>query len=108
MRTECPSFERGYTTQAALGIFSAAWRQNMQKPVCSADRITVECSQYNQCGGGPMGAREDLEKQLKDVFGKAKYPVKSVFDLLPILPQGPMTKFTAGGKSWTAMELSQK
>lgn len=55
-----------------------------------------------------MGAREDLEKQLKDVFGKAKYPVKSVFDLLPILPQGPMTKFSAGGKSWTAMELSQK
>jgi hypothetical protein len=55
-----------------------------------------------------MSAREDLEKQLKDVFGKAKYPVKSVFDLLPVLPQGPMTKFNAGGKSWTAMELSQK
>lgn len=55
-----------------------------------------------------MTPREELEKQLKDVFGKAKYPIKSVFDLLPILPQGPMTKFTAGGKSWTAMELSQK
>jgi hypothetical protein len=55
-----------------------------------------------------MGAREELEKQLTDVFGKAKYPVRSVFDLLPILPQGPMTKFTAGGKTWTAMELSQK
>lgn len=55
-----------------------------------------------------MGAREELEAQLKAVFGKAKYPVKSVFDLLPVLPQGPMTKFTAGGKSWTAMELSQK
>lgn len=55
-----------------------------------------------------MGAREELEAQLKNVFGKAKYPVKSVFDLLPVLPQGPMTKFTAGNKSWTAMELSQK
>ncbi len=55
-----------------------------------------------------MGAREELETQLRDIFGKAKYPVKSVFDLLPILPQGPMTKFSAGGKSWTAMELSQK
>ncbi|OGF53148.1 MAG: hypothetical protein A2Z21_09580 [Candidatus Fraserbacteria bacterium RBG_16_55_9] len=55
-----------------------------------------------------MGAREDLEKQLTDIFGKAKYPVRSVMDLLPILPQGPMTRFTAGSKSWTAMELSQK
>ncbi len=55
-----------------------------------------------------MGTREDLEKQLKDIFGKAKYPVRSVMDLLPILPQGPMTRFTAGSKSWTAMELSQK
>jgi hypothetical protein len=55
-----------------------------------------------------MGAREELETQLKNVFGKAKYPIKSVFDLLPVLPQGPATKFTAGTKSWTAMELSQK
>lgn len=55
-----------------------------------------------------MGAREELETQLKNVFGKAKYPIKSVFDLLPVLPQGPATKFTAGNKSWTALELSQK
>jgi hypothetical protein len=55
-----------------------------------------------------MGAREELETQLKNVFGKAKYPIKSVFDLLPVLPQGPATKFTAGSKYWTAMELSQK
>jgi hypothetical protein len=55
-----------------------------------------------------MSAREELEKQLKEVFGKANYPIKSVMDLLPVLPQGPMTKFTAGDKSWTAMELSQK
>lgn len=55
-----------------------------------------------------MTPREELEKQLRDIFGKAKYPIKSVFDLLPLLPQGPATKFTAGSKSWTAMELSQK
>ncbi|MDW8031575.1 MAG: MTH865 family protein [Candidatus Bipolaricaulota bacterium] len=55
-----------------------------------------------------MTPREELEAQLRNIFGKAKYPVKSVFDLLPVLPQGPMTKFTAGNKSWTAMELSQK
>lgn len=55
-----------------------------------------------------MTPREELEKQLKDTFSKAKYPIKSVFDLLPVLPQGPATRFTAGNKSWTAMELSQK
>jgi len=55
-----------------------------------------------------MTPREELEKQLKEIFGKANYPVKSVMDLLPVLPQGPMTQFKAGEKSWTAMELSQK
>ncbi len=55
-----------------------------------------------------MTPREELEKQLIAIFGKAKYPIKSVFDLLPILPQGPMTQFKAGSKSWSAMELSQK
>jgi len=55
-----------------------------------------------------MSAREELEKQMKAIFGKAKYPVKSIMDLLPVLPQGPMTRFAAGGKSFTAMELSQK
>ncbi len=55
-----------------------------------------------------MTPREELEKQLKDIFGKARYPLRSVMDLLPVLPQGPMTQFKAGHKSWTAMELSQK
>lgn len=55
-----------------------------------------------------MSDREQLEQQLKDVFGKADYPINNVMELLPILPQGPMTEFTAGEKSWTAMELSQK
>jgi len=55
-----------------------------------------------------MSAREELEKQLKEVFGKANYPINSVMDLLPVLPQGPMTQFKAGDKTWSAMELSQK
>jgi len=55
-----------------------------------------------------MTPREELEQQLREIFGKANYPIKSVMDLLPILPQGPMTQFKAGEKSWTAMELSQK
>jgi hypothetical protein len=55
-----------------------------------------------------MTPRDELEKQLKTIFGKAKYPIRSIMDLLPILPQGPMTQFKAGTKSWSAMELSQK
>lgn len=55
-----------------------------------------------------MSARDELSASLKNVFGKAHYPVKSVMDLMPVLPQGPMTKFQGGGKSFTAMELSQK
>lgn len=55
-----------------------------------------------------MAARDELEKQLRSIFGKARYPVKGVMDLLPVLPQGPMTKFQVGTKSITAMELSQK
>ncbi len=55
-----------------------------------------------------MSVREELEKQLKEVFGKANFPINSVMDLLPILPQGPMTQFKAGDKSWSAMDLSQK
>ena len=55
-----------------------------------------------------MSAREELEKQLREVFGKATFPINSVMDLLPVLPQGPATQFKAGDKTWTAMELSQK
>lgn len=55
-----------------------------------------------------MSEREELEQQLKDVFGQADYPINNVMELLPVLPQGPNTQFTAGEKSWSAMELSQK
>ncbi|HEY5596017.1 MAG TPA: MTH865 family protein [Candidatus Bipolaricaulota bacterium] len=55
-----------------------------------------------------MSAREELSQNLKTVFSKARFPIKSVMDLLPILPQGPMTKFQGGGKSFTAMDLSTK
>jgi len=55
-----------------------------------------------------MSARDELAANMKDVFGKANYPVKSVMDLMPVLPQGPMTTFTGGDKSFTAMDLSTK
>jgi len=55
-----------------------------------------------------MSVREELSASLRTVFEKANYPVKSVMDLMPVLPQGPMTKFEGGGKSFTAMDLSTK
>jgi hypothetical protein len=55
-----------------------------------------------------MSAREELTVSLKAVFEKANYPIKSVMDLMPVLPQGPMTTFEGGGKSFTAMDLSTK
>lgn len=55
-----------------------------------------------------VSAREELQTSLKDVFEKANYPLKSVMDLMPALPQGPMTKLEGGGKSFTAMDLSTK
>ncbi len=55
-----------------------------------------------------MSERDELATNLKEVFGKANYPVKSVMDLMPVLPQGPMTTFTGGDKSFTAMDLSTK
>ena len=55
-----------------------------------------------------MSAREELSQNLKAVFSKARLPIKSVMDLLPVLPQGPMTKFQGGSKSFTAMDLSTK
>ena len=55
-----------------------------------------------------MSNRDELEQQLKEVFGKADFPINNVMELLPVLPQGPSTQFTAGEKSWSAMELSQK
>jgi len=55
-----------------------------------------------------MSAKEALSANLKSVFKQAHYPIKSVMDLMPVLPQGPMTKFEGGDKSFTAMELSTK
>ncbi|MCD2200400.1 hypothetical protein LPA44_10910 [Halobacterium sp. KA-4] len=50
----------------------------------------------------------ELRKELLDAFSGADYPVKNQMGLVPALPNGPSTKFEAGGKSFTAMELATK
>ena len=54
----------------------------------------------------------DVEAELREQFTKAfegaDYPVTNQMDLVPALPDGPMTKFEAGDVSFTAMELATK
>jgi len=47
-----------------------------------------------------------LRAELHAVFDAASYPVGSMVDLLPLLPDGPMTRFTVGEQRMTAMELA--
>lgn len=51
---------------------------------------------------------EDLREQFLEAFSGADYPVKNQMDLVPALPGGPGTKFSAGDVSFTAMELAAK
>lgn len=55
-----------------------------------------------------MSVKEDLREQFRDAFEGADYPVNNQMDLVPALPDGPSTKFTAGDVSLTAMELATK
>ena len=50
----------------------------------------------------------DLRSQLTAAFEGADYPISSQMDLLPALPDGPTTRFSAGDTSFTAMELGTK
>lgn len=47
-----------------------------------------------------------LRAELHAVFDAASYPVGSLLDLLTVLPDGPMTRFTVGDDQMTAMELA--
>ena len=51
---------------------------------------------------------DDLRQQLTAAFEDADYPVANQMELVPALPDGPMTKFEADGVSFTAMELATK
>ena len=50
----------------------------------------------------------ELRKQFTDAFEGAEFPVTSQMDLVPTLPNGPRTTFTAGDRTLSAMELATK
>lgn len=52
--------------------------------------------------------RAELREQFLNAFGGADFPVESQMDLVPVLPDGPTTRFEAGDVSFTAMELAAK
>lgn len=55
-----------------------------------------------------MTERDDLRAQFVAAFEGATYPVESRMDLVPALPDGPMTSFESGDFSMTALELNSE
>ncbi len=50
----------------------------------------------------------ELREQFTEAFGGAEFPVTTQMDLVPALPDGPGTTFTAGDRTLSAMELASK
>lgn len=50
----------------------------------------------------------ELRQQFTDAFTNAEFPVTSQMDLVPVLPNGPGTTFSAGDQTLSAMELASK
>jgi hypothetical protein len=51
-------------------------------------------------------AERQLREQLLSAFENADFPVEDQMDLVPALPDGPLTSFEAGGRTFSAMELA--
>ncbi|GAD53223.1 hypothetical protein MBEHAL_1983 [Halarchaeum acidiphilum MH1-52-1] len=52
-------------------------------------------------------AESQLREELTAALEDADYPVTSMTSLVPELPRGPMTKFHAGDRTFSAMELAK-
>jgi len=50
----------------------------------------------------------ELREQFTEAFGDAEFPVTTQMDLVPALPDGPGTTFSAGDRTLSAMELASK
>ena len=48
----------------------------------------------------------EIREQVKDAYGGADYPVSNPMDLLPVLPNGPATRFESGDFSMTVMQMN--
>lgn len=53
-------------------------------------------------GPSPEAALRD---QFETTFARATYPVTDPFELIPVLPDGPATEFTAGEVTIPAIDL---
>ena len=50
----------------------------------------------------------ELREQFTEAFAGADFPITGQMDLVPALPNGPGTTFTAGDRTLTAMELASE
>jgi hypothetical protein len=50
----------------------------------------------------------ELREQFTEAFADAEYPITGQMDIVPALPDGPGTTFTAGEQTLSAMELASK
>ncbi|ERH06323.1 MAG: uncharacterized protein conserved in archaea [Halonotius sp. J07HN4] len=50
----------------------------------------------------------ELREQFTEAFAGANYPITGQMDLVPALPDGPGTTFTAGDRTLSAMELASE
>ena len=50
----------------------------------------------------------ELREQFTEAFAGADYPITGQMDLVPALPNGPGTTFTAGERTLAAMELASE
>lgn len=53
-----------------------------------------------------MVDERELRQQMRDAFGDAEYPLENPMELLPVLPDGPATRFESGDFSMSVVELS--
>lgn len=51
-------------------------------------------------------AEQQLREQLLSAFANADFPVEDQMDLVPALPDGPLTSFEAGDRTFSVMELA--
>jgi hypothetical protein len=50
----------------------------------------------------------ELREQFTEAFADAEYPITGQMDIVPALPDGPGTTFTAGEQTLSAMELASE
>lgn len=55
-----------------------------------------------------QSTESELREQFTEAFAGADFPITGQMDLVPALPDGPGTTFTAGDRTFSAMELASE